>query len=53
MDDFVEFWAKKCRIDMSACQKEVNVMIDSQIEIGNAFYKRLPRKKALEILLKN
>ena len=49
--DFVEFWAKKCKENMSACQKEVNNLVDSQIEIGNAFYKRIGRKKALKILL--
>ena len=49
--DFVEFWAKKCKEDMLACQKEVNNLVDSQIEIGNAFYKRIGRKKALKILL--
>jgi len=51
MDDFVEFWANKCKENMLACQKEVSKMVDSQIEIGNAFYKRIGRKKALEILL--
>ena len=39
MDDFVEFWANKCREDMASCQKEVNAMVDSQIEIGNPNYK--------------
>ena len=52
MDDFVEFWANKCKSNMFDCQKEVNSLVNSQIEIGNAFYKRLGRKKALEILLK-
>jgi len=50
--DFIEFWANKCKANMSTCQKEVNAMVDSQIEIGNAFYKRIGREKALEILLK-
>ena len=52
MEEFVEFWADKCRKDMHSCQKEVYQMVDSQIELGNNFYKRLGREKALKIILK-
>ena len=52
MEDFVEFWANKCRKDMRGCQKEVYRMVDSQIELGNKFYKRIGREKALKIILR-
>jgi hypothetical protein len=50
--DFVEFWAYKCRENLPKCQREVYSMIDSQIQIGNDFYKRIGRKKALALLKK-
>ena len=37
---------------MPKCQKEVNKIIDAQIQIGNDFYKRIGRKKAIELLIK-
>ncbi|MFA5763697.1 MAG: hypothetical protein WC915_02705 [archaeon] len=49
-NEFVVFWAKKCRDNMQSCQRESNKLVDSQIELANAFYKRIGRKKALRIL---
>lgn len=48
--EFVEFWAYKCQKNMKKCQEEVNAMVDSQIKIGNDFYKRLGREKALKLI---
>jgi hypothetical protein len=39
--DFVEFWAHKCKKNPKECMQEVNNLVDSQIQIGNAFYKKL------------
>ena len=48
--EFVEFWAHKCKKNPKKCMKEVNALIDSQLQIGNAFYKRIGRKKAIKLL---
>ena len=48
--DFVEYWAQKCKENMPECQKQVYSMIDAQIQIGNDFYKKMERKKAIKII---
>lgn len=50
--DFVDFWANKCKNNMRECQKEVNKLVDAQIQIGNHFYKKIGRKKALKLINK-
>ncbi len=51
-NEFVEFWAYKCKTNPKKCMQEVNNLVNSQIQIGNDFYKRIGRKKSLEILNK-
>ncbi len=48
--DFVEFWANKCKENMQKYQNKVNTILNSQIQIGNNFYKRIGRKKSLKII---
>jgi hypothetical protein len=42
-EDFLEFWALRCRQDMKACLKEQAAFINSQINSANDFYKRLAK----------
>lgn len=41
----VERWARYCKENMKDCQRELTPFLNSQIEIANAFYKRLAKTK--------
>ncbi|MGI6589560.1 MAG: hypothetical protein ACOX1V_02750 [Candidatus Iainarchaeum sp.] len=42
---FVEFWAKKCKEDMSFCLAQTTPFINSQILSANDFYLRLSKTR--------
>jgi hypothetical protein len=52
-NDFIVFWAKKCRENMSECQKQVFSFINSQLIISNNFYNKLKKTDSGMLKIKN